>query len=212
MLLRRHLEVCSKKNKIPQDKFFFEKIYSKKNFKFYFDKDEEVINEILKHKKSGKVLDLGCGEGGNSLFLAEKGFEVVCVDISKTAIKKIKEEIKRRKIKLGAIVTDLEKFKFKENYDIIIATGVFHLISKKKVFKILEEIKNHTKPRRLNIFKVLLHEDPTEKENDYGYYFKSNELKKIYFDWKIFKYREYKDYDEKERQFNRVGFLVAGKV
>lgn len=197
---------------MPQEKLFFEKIYSKKNFKFKFEKDKEVFNEILKHKKFGKVLDLGCGEGGISLSLAEHGFVVSCIDISKTIIKKIKEEAKKRKIKLKAIVADLEKFKLGEKYDVIISTGVFHLISKKKIFKLLEEIKNHTKTGGLNIFKVLLQGDSTERENNYGYYFKSKELKKIYSNWKIFKYKEYEDYDEKEKQINKIGFLVAEKI
>jgi len=36
----------------------------------------------------GRALDLGCGSGANSVFLAERGFETVGVDFSRTALEK----------------------------------------------------------------------------------------------------------------------------
>jgi 2-polyprenyl-3-methyl-5-hydroxy-6-metoxy-1,4-benzoquinol methylase len=38
--------------------------------------------------KAGRALDIGCGTGTNVLYLAEKGFDVCGVDISKVAIRK----------------------------------------------------------------------------------------------------------------------------
>ena len=119
---------------MTEEKMFFEeKVFSRDDYEFTFKKDEELIEEILKHKKSGKVLDLGCGEAGISLALAEKGFEVTCIDISKTAINKVKKEAEKRNIKINAFVKDLENFEFKEDYDIIIGTGIFHFLPEKKI-------------------------------------------------------------------------------
>jgi len=36
--------------------------------------------------KPGKVLDIGCGRGRNSIYLAEKGYEVEGIDFSETSI------------------------------------------------------------------------------------------------------------------------------
>jgi SAM-dependent methyltransferase len=36
----------------------------------------------------GRALDLGCGSGANSVFLAERGFEAIGVDFSRTALEK----------------------------------------------------------------------------------------------------------------------------
>jgi len=197
---------------MTEEKMFFEKeVFSKKDYKFTFEKDEELIEEILKHKKSGKVLDLGCGEAGTSLFLAEKGFIVTCIDISKTAINNINKEAKKRKIKINAFVKDLENFEFKENYDIIIGTGIFHFIPEKKTLKLIKDIKNHTSEGGLNIFEAFLEGDPSQEEDSEGYYFKSNELKNLYSDWKILDYEEYEDYDEEEEQTNKIAYLVAKK-
>lgn len=38
---------------------------------------------------SGSALDIACGLGGNSLFLAERGFNVTAIDISAVAIERI---------------------------------------------------------------------------------------------------------------------------
>ena len=49
--------------------------------------DKELVR-ILKQKKitKCKVLDIGCGAGTNSIFLAKNGFDVTGIDISPIAI------------------------------------------------------------------------------------------------------------------------------
>ncbi|MFP5218926.1 MAG: class I SAM-dependent methyltransferase [Actinomycetes bacterium] len=44
----------------------------------------------------GRALDLGCGEGGDALWLAERGWDVVAVDISRTALDRAEAEAARR--------------------------------------------------------------------------------------------------------------------
>lgn len=194
-----------------EKKFFEEKVFSRKDYEFTFEASEELIEEILKNKKFGKVLDLGCGEAGTSLSLAEKGFEVTCIDFSKTAIKNIKIEAKKRDVKIIGLVGDLEKFEFKEDYDIILGTGIFHFISKKYFFTLLNDIMKHTKKDGLNIFEVFLQGDPSQEEDSEGYYFKQNELKELYSNWEILDYEEYEDYDKVEEQTNKIAYLVAKK-
>src|SRR3989344_3801021 len=194
-----------------EKRFFEENVFSRRDYEFTFEVNEELIEEILKNKKSGKVLDLGCGEGGTSLFLAEKGFEVTCIDISKTAIKNIKIEAKKRNMKIIAIVADLEKFEFKEDYDILIGMGIFHFIPEKESLKLINNIMNHTKKDGLNIFEAFLQGDPSQEEDSEGYYFKQDELKELYSNWDILDYEEYEDYDEEEKQTNKIAYLIAKK-
>jgi len=46
----------------------------------------QVLAEVAGDLRPGRALDLGCGEGGDSLWLAGQGWEVTGVDISTTAI------------------------------------------------------------------------------------------------------------------------------
>lgn len=57
-------------------------------------------SELIKVLDSGIVspcpaLDLGCGTGTNAIYLAQKGFDVTAVDISKLAIKKPQQRQKK---------------------------------------------------------------------------------------------------------------------
>lgn len=44
------------------------------------------LAEVAGELTPGRALDLGCGEGGDAMWLAEEGWEVVGVDISATAL------------------------------------------------------------------------------------------------------------------------------
>ena len=52
---------------------------------------ERFLKKRLSKKERPKVLDYGCGTGANLLFFKNKGFDVYGCDVSKTAIKKCKE-------------------------------------------------------------------------------------------------------------------------
>ena len=52
--------------------------------------------EIVDPLKPGTALDLGCGEGGDAMWLAERGWQVVAVDISETALQRAAEDADAR--------------------------------------------------------------------------------------------------------------------
>ncbi len=57
--------------------------------------------------KEFRVLDLGCGLGNYVIWLAQKGFDVVGVDGSPTAIKIAKKNAKKKKVKCKFLAADL---------------------------------------------------------------------------------------------------------
>jgi len=197
---------------MTEEKYFFEKeVFSKPNYEFNFEFDKDLIKEILRHKKSGKVLELGCGEGGISLELARRDFDVTCIDISKSAIDAIIDKAKREKIKINAICEDLDNYKIKDDYDIIIANGFFHFLKKERVFELIENCKEHTNQGGIHLIEVLLEEDPSQEEDSEGYYFPKNKLKEIYSDWMVKEYEEYEEYDEEEEGNNKLASIIAAR-
>ncbi|MEH3142757.1 MAG: class I SAM-dependent methyltransferase [Mycobacterium kyogaense] len=56
------------------------------------------LAEVAGALSPGRALDLGCGEGADVLWLAEKGWHVLGVDISETALGRAVEEAARRGI------------------------------------------------------------------------------------------------------------------
>lgn len=54
------------------------------------------LAEVAAELPPGRALDLGCGEGADALWLAERGWQVVGVDISETALSRAAAEAKAR--------------------------------------------------------------------------------------------------------------------
>jgi tellurite methyltransferase len=58
--------------------------------------------------ESGRCLDLACGRGGNSMFVADRGYAVHAVDISLAALLELQNEANRRQLDVQCIVMDLD--------------------------------------------------------------------------------------------------------
>lgn len=80
------------------EKFWDEK-FSKKNLfgtrPTRFAKEAKIV---MKKEKVKTVLDLGCGQGRDSVYFAENGFFVTSVDISSVALKQLKPIARKLKI------------------------------------------------------------------------------------------------------------------
>jgi SAM-dependent methyltransferase len=57
------------------------------------------LQEIASTLTPGTALDLGCGEGGDAIWLAEHGWRVVAVDISDTALARAAEDATARGVR-----------------------------------------------------------------------------------------------------------------
>lgn len=86
-----------------------------------------------------EVIDLGCGTGNNSLYLLEKGKQVVACDYSDEAIRIINEHLPNvRTLKFDMT----EGFPFESNYtDLIVADLCLHYFSNEDTIKIINELK-----------------------------------------------------------------------
>ncbi len=87
-------------------------------------------NALLGSLPPGLVLDIGCGTGEQSLFLAEKGYRVVAVDISVEMIKKASDRAAGLKDRPSFIIASAEALPFHEkSFDGLISIfGVFNHI------------------------------------------------------------------------------------
>ena len=70
---------------------------------------ELVRFEKIFFKKKGLVLDFGCGPGTNGIHFLKKGYKVTFCDISINALKKVKEKIKKSKLRKNFEIINLIK-------------------------------------------------------------------------------------------------------
>jgi len=82
----------------------------------------ELVSGFFKEAPGTRALDLACGGGRHSLFLAEQGFDVDAVDISTVALAALREKADPEKINL--IEADLDTFVPEAGaYDMIVKTN-----------------------------------------------------------------------------------------
>jgi 2-polyprenyl-3-methyl-5-hydroxy-6-metoxy-1,4-benzoquinol methylase len=78
------------------------------------------IERIRRLAPGKRALDIACGEGRNSVFLAQQGFLVTALDISDVGLGKAA----RRAAEAGVVVdfqqVDLDGYRFTEQFDLII--------------------------------------------------------------------------------------------
>lgn len=67
------------------DQQFWDEMYSETEQRFSGLPNDALVAEVT-GMTPGRVLDLGCGEGADAYWLAERGWQVTAVDISKVAI------------------------------------------------------------------------------------------------------------------------------
>lgn len=78
----------------------------------------------------GRALDLGCGEGGDTLWLAEHGWQVTSVDISETALSRAAAEAVKRGLadRVAFVQTDLSEAFPEGTFDLISAQFLQSLV------------------------------------------------------------------------------------
>jgi SAM-dependent methyltransferase len=90
----------------------------------------EIAALIDRGKVRGEVLDVGCGEAAVDLYLAERGFTTVGLDLSPTAIELAKAEAAKRGLTNASFeVADISAFEgYDGRFNTIIDSTLFHSI------------------------------------------------------------------------------------
>ncbi|WP_277935279.1 methyltransferase domain-containing protein [Parablautia muri] len=152
--------------------------------------------EIMKLRppiKPLKVLDIGCGEGKDAVFLARNGYIVTAFDLSEAGIEKGKKLAEKWNTHVDFFKADITDFRATKYYDIIFSSGVFHMIKpeiRKEITANLKECTNKNGIHAINVFveKPFVSEPPDKDANWFRW--NSGELFMLYYDWKLHKTEE----------------------
>lgn len=121
-----------------------------KDDKYWNSPAQEVYYLCEKWKEKGfkSLLDIGCGLGRNSLYLAKNSFELSGFDLSERSVELTLEKAKKQGIKLNKfVVADMLEFPFEdESFDALLAFNVISHTDLEGFNKILSEIKRVLRP------------------------------------------------------------------
>jgi 2-polyprenyl-3-methyl-5-hydroxy-6-metoxy-1,4-benzoquinol methylase len=153
----------------------------------------------------GRALDLAAGKGRNALFLAERGFDVVAVDISSVALDEGKKRAAEKNLAITWQQADLEQIQVSEAaYDLVVN---FNYLQR----SLIPQIKAALKIDGYVLFETYLIDQPAiGHPKNPAYLLEHNELLNFFRDFRVLYYREGQFSEAGERAF-RAG-IFAQKI
>jgi SAM-dependent methyltransferase len=192
-----------------------------------------ILNRILPKNDEAVILDIGAGQGRNSIYLAKKGYNIEAVDIlpeNIIAIKKKAEKLGLRR--LLAVEYDIRNFKFKMNrYALIIAVCSLDFMRYSEIVKVILRMKSSLKKGGYIYMVCFTKDDPiyqkflnksheidkdtffSEKTETYRHFFAKGELESLVSDLKIIYKKEFLKIDNKPAKHKHgLVRIIAKKV
>ena len=106
------------------DQILPEKVYSTE------EPDEFIVDfaGFLRKRNSPIVLDLACGAGRHTIYMAEQGLEVNGADISATGLKMTKERLRKRGLEAALMKSAMNHLPYSDScFDAVICTrAIYH--------------------------------------------------------------------------------------
>ncbi len=162
-----------------------------------------IVQEYALLAPGGKALDLACGNGRNSVFLAHHGFRVDAVDISDVGLSRFSDQSPE----IFPICMDLDRFDIPEKKYAIILN--IRYLSR----RLFPYIRDGLMPGGILIFETYMEGEPDEDDptpSCRDYLLRENELLHAFLRLRIIYYREYKGESRKGR--SHIASLVAQRI
>jgi SAM-dependent methyltransferase len=150
----------------------------------------------------GRALDLACGKGRNALFLAQRGFNVLGIDISAVALEEARRRAREKSLLIAWQQADLEQVRLPQNsFDLVID---FNYLQR----SLIPQLKAATKNAGYVICETyLVDQRAIGHPKNPDYLLAHNELLDHFRDFRVLYYREGKFRDGGGLSF-RAGILA----
>lgn len=155
------------------------------------------IMKLKPPKKPYKVLDIGCGEGKDAVFLARNGYRVTAFDLAENGLKKAKKLAEYSGVEVNFFKADIKDYVLKDDYDIIFCSGVLHYLEKEYRKEFIDHLKQHTALNGLNVMNVFVQKyfidiapDLEDSERNIKEPWSTGELDGYYHDWYFYNREE----------------------
>lgn len=85
-----------------------------------------LVEALDQRKAPGRALDIGCGAGSYSIYMAERGYRVTAIDFMPQAIAMLQARIAGRDLAIDAIQADVSQWSADAPFDIVLDIGCLH--------------------------------------------------------------------------------------
>jgi methyl halide transferase len=96
--------------------------------------------------RTGRALELGCGTGTSSIYLAQKGFQVTAMDIAPSGLRLAEEKGRQAEAQVHWVLADVLAPPALEPFDLIFDRGCYHGVRRENAARYVETIRRLSKP------------------------------------------------------------------
>jgi tellurite methyltransferase len=133
------------------------------------------------------VLDLGCGEGRDSVFFAERGAVVWGVDVSAAGLDKARRLARKHRVRVRWIHGPASDLLPAGPFDLIYSCGSLHYVSRDGRAALFARLRAVTRPGGHHAHLVFTDRLVHEEKGEIVEYYRAGELREAFVDWQILK-------------------------
>jgi tellurite methyltransferase len=137
-----------------------------------------------------RVLDLGCGEGRDSVFLAERGHAVVGLELSIDGLRKAARLAADRGVLASWVCTALPSLPLRGPFDLVFSCGSIHYVASADRPRLFRELRALTRPGGYHAHVVFTDRRIYREKGEFVHYFTPRELGDAYQDWEVLRHEE----------------------
>lgn len=90
-----------------------------------------------------RVLDIGCGQGRDAIFIGRAGHSVVGVDLSASGIRDLVATSDRENLGILGIVSDITEFEPEGLFDVVLLDRTLHMLAEPDRLRVLDGLLDH---------------------------------------------------------------------
>jgi len=140
--------------------------------------------------RGGRVLDLGCGEGRDSVYFASCGFDVMGLDVSAAGLAKAQRLAEEQGVTIRWLSCSMQDVPVTGRFDLIYSCGSIHHVPREDRSRLFRRLRTLTRPGGIHAHIVFTDVSVYAEKGEEIDYFAPGELGRFYSDWLALRYED----------------------